>query len=434
MPFYGNLQSKKTEPAAAAEAKMRAAQHLRDLKSALVEKLPVKNVDGTLLLATWNIREFGEGKFRGWADERTRLSVAVAAATPGMPAEAGEGESGRSNETGHDAAVPRMKGRLYESLYYMAEIISRFDLVAIQEIRDDLEDLNLLREILGSWWQVLITDVTAGRQGNRERVGFLFDERKVKFGGLAGEVVLPPEEVPVEGTRKKKLVPVFQLARTPYVVGFKAGWFRFTICSTHLYYGESKADDPQRLKEMKQLAAFLKKEVESRTAWAKNVILLGDFNIFSTKDKQFEVLAKTYGFKIPAKLFDSKTNIGRNKPFDQIAFLAPSQEKNLDSSAAGVFPFYDYVFRDNEEATYAPIMGGGYEHDSKGRPRNAQGKKNHYRMWRTFQMSDHNLLWIELKTDFGDWYLSKMAAGLQSDHAGGPLRKARKKKARRTVG
>jgi hypothetical protein len=79
-----------------------------------------------------------------------------------------------------------------EPLYYIAEIIDHFDLVAVQEVREDLTVLNRLIEILGSWWKVLLTDVTEGRPGNRERMAFLYDSRKLSFGGLAGEIVLPP--------------------------------------------------------------------------------------------------------------------------------------------------------------------------------------------------------------------------------------------------
>jgi hypothetical protein len=43
-------------------------------------------------------------------------------------------------------------------------------------------------------WKYLLTDVTEGEPGNQERMAFLYDSRKVRFGGLAGEVMIPPRK------------------------------------------------------------------------------------------------------------------------------------------------------------------------------------------------------------------------------------------------
>lgn len=407
MSFYAGISIKGYDSAEVRNVKQRVAKKLAELRIALDKKIPAKRVDGKLLLATWNIREFGEGTFRHWGFDSSKSAVPAAPADPAArtvpnptPSPVPTGTLGDCDD---DDEEQGMKGRLWESIYYIAEIINRFDLVALQEVRDDLEDFNLLLGILGSWWKFLVTDVTGGAQGNRERVAFLYDERKVRFGGLAGEVVLPP------GKDKQ---PSFQLARTPYLVGFRAGWFRFTICSTHLYYGTSKADDPQRLKEMDLLAGFLADEVRKPTAWARNMVLLGDFNIFSTKDAQFKVLTEKRGFTVPKTMIGKHTNVGANHPYDQIAFIAPSLGGRLEHSDSGTFPFFDHVFTEADEASYASVMGSGYLKDSKGRDRDEKGRRSYYRdKWRTFQMSDHNPLWIELDTDFGDEYLKRLAGG-----------------------
>jgi hypothetical protein len=81
----------------------------------------------------------------------------------------------------------------------------------------------------------------------------------------------------------QKLEPSKQLARTPFLVGLQAGWFKFTICTTHILYG--KAEDPNRLEEIRVLAEFLADRARERYAWSKNMILLKDFNIFDTSDQ-----------------------------------------------------------------------------------------------------------------------------------------------------
>jgi hypothetical protein len=83
----------------------------------------------------------------------------------------------------------------------MAEIIDRFDLVALQEVRDDLRALDRLRDRLGHQ----VSDVTKATPvtGN---VGLpLRDTRKVRFLGMAGELVLPPVEKDGKTVRRHKL-------------------------------------------------------------------------------------------------------------------------------------------------------------------------------------------------------------------------------------
>ncbi len=332
MPEYKKLDGSTPEG-------RRTAQNLIRLRFELDNAIPGRTVDSTLLLATWNIREFGGTK------------------------------SG---------------GRESEPLYYIAEIISHFDMVAVQEVRDNLDVLDELMQILGPWWEYLVSDVTQGAQGNDERHAFIYDTRKIAFGGLSGELV-PEMKKNKDGT----LSSDFAFSRTPYLAGFKAGWFKFTLCTQHFYYGEDKADDPQRLKESQNVVSLLKKRMKSKDAWANNSILLGDFNIFSVKDATFQAIEKE-SFQIPANLKGTYSNANKDKPFDQIAFLAKDVEKQLGLARAGTFPFFDFVYRDEDMNIYQP-----------------ESTLAKYKQWRTFKISDHLPLWVELYVDFGEAYLEK---------------------------
>jgi endonuclease/exonuclease/phosphatase family metal-dependent hydrolase len=334
MPFYKNLNN-------LIQADRQIAEGLLRLRPALDEAIPAKAVDLTLLLASWNIREFGGTKYGG---------------------------------------------RSKEALFYIAEILSRFDLIAVQEVRDNLDALDELMSILGNWWKYLVSDVTLGTQGNRERHAFIYDTRKLSFGGLAGELM--PAAVKTNGT----LSTTFASARTPFLAGFRAGWFKFSICTQHLYYGEAKADDPQREKEAEMVVDMLKQRMQSKDRWANNAILLGDFNVFSTNDKTFLALEKG-SFKLPAGLRGKYTNANLDKPFDQMAFLAPDVERQMQTVRAGVFPFYKHVYRDADQAVYLP-----------------DGDMKAYKDWRTYKMSDHLPIWVELGVDFGTEYLQVKAA------------------------
>jgi endonuclease/exonuclease/phosphatase family metal-dependent hydrolase len=333
MPFYNALDSRKPKDRA-------VATNLLRLKLALDESVSGKTLDKTLLVASWNLREFGGAK------------------------------SG---------------GREQEPLLYIAEIMSRFDLIAVQEVRNNLQALDDLMRLLGGWWKYLVSDVSQGASGNQERHAFVYDTRKLSFGGLAGELVPPPTKN-ADGT----LHSDFLAARTPYCVGFRAGWFKFSICTQHMYYGESKPDDPQRVKEAKQIVKLLKSRMKEKDRWAANAILLGDFNVFTTEDETFKAITNA-DFVIPDGLFGKYTNAKLDKPFDQIALIAPDQQHQIDIKGitTGVFPFYDHVYRDADKGEYLPD-----ETDRK------------YREWRTYKMSDHLPLWIELPIDFSSTYLT----------------------------
>jgi hypothetical protein len=378
MPFYYSLWRQPTE------IRKRTAEGLKRLTQQFADEgIPERTVSGTLLLATWNIREFDSAKY---------------------------GE------------------RCAECFYYIAEIINRFDLVAIQEVREDLWALDRVQEILGGWWKYIVTDVTEGTAGNRERMAFMYDSRKVTFGGLAGEIVLPEAK---NGPR------VLQFARTPFICGFKAGWTKFNLCTVHIYYGEGVRDDPRRIEEIEELANLLAKRAKLpeqparpdgkvtavRNTEPDNLILLGDFNIFDRADVTMEKLTDA-GFVVPDELTSlSGSNIAKNRHYDQIAFMTRPNRFGT-TGKAGVFDFYVSVFRDDEGPVYAGLMDGRYE--------KAANPTRAYKDWRTYQMSDHLLLWVELKTDFSDAYLDELATapdrnrGAEPAHstAAGTARKA----------
>jgi endonuclease/exonuclease/phosphatase family metal-dependent hydrolase len=340
MSFYYDIHRlDKKRATRTAAGLLRLKNAFRDAK----EGVPERVRSSKLLLATWNIREFDSEKY------------------------------GK---------------RQPEALYYIAEIIEHFDIVAVQEVRDNLEALETVMRILGGQWEYLLTDVTKGTSGNLERMAFIYDTRKVRFGGLTGEIVLPSVN---KGT------PAQQFARTLFMVGFRTGWFKFTICTTHIYYGEGVKDDPRRIEEIKQLAEFLADAVQEKYAWAKNMILLGDFNIFDTKDETFKVLTKP-GFDVHPNMLGS--NVGQSKHFDQIAFIAPDLKDKLADCNSGVFNYYNYVYREDQEKEYAPDV-----------PKTKAGKPGKYKDWRTYQMSDHLPMWIELRIDFSREYLERIAEG-----------------------
>lgn len=326
------------------------ATKLLALKTALRKKIPSKTREDKLLLSTFNIREF-------------------------------------------DSNNKKFGPRTVESLYYLAEVLSAFDIIALQEITHDLKPFTRLMNILGPDYNYFITDVTEGISGNGERMAYIYDQKKITFRNLAGEVVLP-------GTNEK---PVPQFARTPYLVGFQAGWFKFNLCTVHIYYGENTGEKfEQRVKEIENLSLFFKKRAEVEN---ENFILLGDFNILNNEDKTMKALLKG-GFKIPEALQKREgSNVKKDKYYDQIVYCE-GENKIKFSGQAGVFDIYDIVFNDDEKHLYyedfKTIM------KTNGKPANKTSFEKDFGEWKTFQMSDHLPLWVEFDINYSEAFLNSL--------------------------
>jgi endonuclease/exonuclease/phosphatase family metal-dependent hydrolase len=354
LPYYKGVIDELTRAGHERHAQDVADLLLR-LRTRLRKALPERNVDRSILLATWNLREFGRNEKFG--------------------------------------------KRLPESLLYIAEIISKFDIVAIQEVNENLHDLHSLMELLGRWWDYIVTDVTPGPSGNRERITFVFDSRKVRFDHLAGELSLAPTK---KGTR--------QPARSPFVCAFRTGWRRIAICSVHIYYGTAKPNDPLRVKEIDAIAGLLAQRNDHRRQTPDgepdSVILLGDFNIFNkTGDKTSQAL-EDHNFRVPQIMRTlPASNLGGDKHFDQIAFHDP--DERLKSSRAGIFDFSTLLFPvgDAEANDSAMIRSAGEKYSA------CKDRDKFYENWRTFQISDHLPLWLELRTDFSEAFLAKARRG-----------------------
>lgn len=153
MPFYTQIKLRANDSEVSRGRKRRVAEKLLSLRAGLEAHLRESGSAGdrskSVRIATWNLREFGGSKYGG---------------------------------------------RDYECLYHIAEVVSHFDIVAVQEVREDLAEFLDLLKILSPDWGYLATDVTegsAGSAGNGERMVYLYNRRRVQFRNIAGELTLP---------------------------------------------------------------------------------------------------------------------------------------------------------------------------------------------------------------------------------------------------
>lgn len=280
------------------------------LRAALDQVVPPKRLaNRNLLIGTWNIKAFASLTDDKWT------------------------------ATSRDS--PKRDRR---ALWAITEIVSRFDVVAIQEIKGDLRALRTMLKTLGDGWNFVITDVTRGDAGNAERLGFVFDTNRVAMSGLAGELVVPEdwESIIPSGALQR------QFARTPYAVSFRAGRETFTLVTLHVDYGDSSDD---RLPELQGIAEWLSNWAREVNGYGQNLIALGDFNIDRHDDALWRAFTGT-GLAVPEDLnavrrsiFATAENPMREKFYDQIAWFASGGgQLSMEFAAAGGFDFVPFIY------------------------------------------------------------------------------------------
>jgi hypothetical protein len=201
--------------------------------------------------------------------------------------------------------------RDWHSVACIAELVSRFDVTALQEIRRSTKALRFLLDSLGPTWRVIPSDLTEGPAGNGERLAFLYDTGRVQPSGLVGEIVLPPIEAD----------PQRQFARTPYVAGFSRSGTDFTLASVHVLWGKNAAE---RLPEVTAFAQWMRDWADQPNDWNHNLMVLGDFNLDRIGDPLYEAFINTGLWpptelnNVPRTIFDDDKT---RHFYDQIAWF-----------------------------------------------------------------------------------------------------------------
>ena len=183
----------------------------------------------------------------------------------------------------------------------IAEIVSWFELVAIQEVADDLAGINSVRAHLPAHFAVIFTD----RAGNDERAAYFYDTRRVSLGSKIGEVALAEtesDEIILPGIDRK----FHGFNRNPYIASFTVENTNLVLANAHPFYGDMETAAKRKESiERRQLEAYaigrwcdLRRE--SKNAFTRNILALGDFNLPERKphDPIYDALTRR-GLKLP---------------------------------------------------------------------------------------------------------------------------------------
>jgi hypothetical protein len=114
------------------------------------------------------------------------------------------------------------------------------------------------------------------------------------------------------------------------------------------------------------------------------------------------------GFYIPDAIKKHPTDLGKKKFYDQIAFNLKIDPNMIVFSEgeqrAGAFDYTETIYPPQDVSIYQGFFDEKYVNG-----KTAKQIENYYlSTWRTYQMSDHLPLWIELQIDFSNQYLKRL--------------------------
>ena len=248
------------------------------------------------------------------------------------------------------------------SVQERADIISQFDIVALQEV-ESLIGLEALRAAVSNLTQVPWKAVVSEKVGQgqaAERYAFLYRTDRVQ------------EAVGIEGCYPE--VSSTDFARDPFFATFIAGNFDFTLITVHITWGCCSAE---RTAEVMRLADVWN-YVQERDPFEDDILLMGDFNRDKPTHSAFNAL-RTLGATHLITGSDVFTTYS-TKP-DQVG---ASWYDNIWMDPA--YTSYEYTGVSGVDYTYTRYyQGAEFPH--------LEVRK---------KISDHCPVWAEFRTDLDD--------------------------------
>lgn len=236
-------------------------------------------------------------------------------------------------------------GRTADTWRFLAETCARFDLIAVQEVTNNLEGLRHLLGLLGPEYGLVCSDATGAvraKEGMQERLAFLFRWRRVRRMEVATDVTVDRTRIidtlsrnsdafhavfdahgdalarhdaakaaheagtgpkpPPKPEFKARLPAFLAFIRTPFQVTFEvpgatpsAKPYRFVAVNAHLNFGSFIED---RWQDFEGLMDWLDGHVHDKNSYYPDCILLGDLNLdFDDPEAdrpRIEALMKSY--------------------------------------------------------------------------------------------------------------------------------------------
>jgi endonuclease/exonuclease/phosphatase family metal-dependent hydrolase len=254
----------------------------------------------------------------------------------------------------------------------IAEIVSWFDLVAIQEVNDNLRGITAIRDHLPDVYRLLFSDAS----GNLERQAFLFDSTRVAQLEEIGRLSIPPsqlDEIVMPGTS----TPFPGFDRGPYLAAFEVEQLRLQLVNVHLFFGSAAdADIDRRKLEAYAVGWWADRRHRDKHTYVPNVVPLGDFNLpkAAPGDPIHDALTAK-GLVLPPHSSQVGSAIATDNQYDQMAFFTGPVSEHF----TGNMNVYDF-----DGALFADLW--------------AKVPRKDFLAYARFHMSDHRPLWAEFRT------------------------------------
>ena len=322
---------------------------------------------------------------------------------------------------------------------FLAQICRHFDLLSIQEIMDDLEGFDYLKDLMGQNFGAVVSDVTGafpGEAGLGERLGFVYNRSLVERGNVVSDIsfdrtkllttmiehsaelvkAIKPHLDKDGNLRKgaKVELPVFlTFVRQPFCASFRISGhpgtqpYEFKAVNAHLYFGDRIED---RRQEFDALMEWLLAGVKEKTSSYPNYILMGDLNLdFDDPERdrpRIEEHIKTFNQQMgkranvnfpfldvhPKREKQFRTNARLSETFDQIGLFSrddrlPTYKDNATMGRELRGPDYGIV---NFVELFREALGlPPVEAMTKAQQKSFFSKFEH-------EVSDHLSLWLRL--------------------------------------
>jgi endonuclease/exonuclease/phosphatase family metal-dependent hydrolase len=258
-----------------------------------------------------------------------------------------------------------------QDLSIIAEIVSWFDIIAVQECRENFGDLFDLHNKLPQSYRVIMSDAS----GNNERMAFFYDSKKLTMLEEIGEIAFPPSRC--KSIKLPGINAQFSgFDRTPYLAAFAVGNTSLMFVNVHLFFGDEKAESiARRSLETFAVAKWADLRKRSPFSYTRELVALGDFNMPKREpgDPIYKALTKL-GLDLPEHSTQIASSISSDANYDQIAFF-PETTQSRFTGVKGVFDYDAVIFPD--------LWKDG------------TNLKN-YKAYLRYYISDHRPMWVQL--------------------------------------
>ncbi|CAM3076197.1 endonuclease/exonuclease/phosphatase family protein [Streptobacillus ratti] len=211
----------------------------------------------------------------------------------------------------------------------LAKIVSKFDIISLQEVMNEKGINNLKNEVeklTNEKWGYIISDIPVGTKDYKEYYGVLFKRKKV-------------DSIKSLGTYQNGKSDDF--IREPFGVLIKSNNFDFVLVSVHSIFGKNKIErEIEASRYHKVYKYFMNKSKE------EDVILLGDFNL-PANSKAFRYFKDIYKVKEVINPNKNKTTMsskGLANSYDNAFF-----NRNNLREYTGRYGVYDYTKNNYEQ-------------------------------------------------------------------------------------